>query len=142
MRRNLQYPLHRDAEGVFVDAGPLAVAAEAEELGALGFGGAATGKPLTALHRDLGGGGEGLDVVDHGRPVQVAVGGRERWADARHAMLAFQRLDQRRFLAADVSAGAQMDVDVEVETGIAENGLAQQSRLAAALQVSRSAFSR
>jgi hypothetical protein len=57
----------------------------------------------------------GLDVVDHRRLAQVAVGHRERRADARDAALALERLDQRRLLAAHVRAGAEVDLDVEVE---------------------------
>ena len=57
----------------------------------------------THLYRQRGA-AEGLDVVHGGRLLQVAVRHRERRAAARHAALAFQRLDQRRFLAADVGA--------------------------------------
>ena len=42
------------------------------------------------------------------------------------AALAFQALDQPRFLAADVGAGAAVDVDVEVEA-LAEDVLAEQA---------------
>jgi hypothetical protein len=131
----LQYPPHGDAERIFVDAGPLAVAADAQQLGAFRFSGAATGEPGPAFRRNLGGDGKSFDVVDHGRLVQIAVGGRERRTDARHAVLAFQRFDQRRFFAADVSARAEMNVDVEIKTRLTQDVLAQQTDLAPALQV-------
>jgi hypothetical protein len=69
------------------------------------------GPPGAAVQRDVRRGAEGLDVVDHvvGWP-EVAVLDRERRADARRAALAFQRFDQRRLLAADVGAGAEVDL--------------------------------
>ena len=62
---------------------------------------------------------EGLDVVDRGRLLQVAVGHGVGRPVARDAALALERLDQRRLLAADVGARAEMDLDVEVEAGLA-----------------------
>src|SRR5208337_2601409 len=56
-----------------------------------------------------------LNVVDNRRLPEIADRHREGRADARLAGLAFERLDQRRFLAADVGARAEMDLDVEVE---------------------------
>ena len=75
---------------------------------------------------------EGFDVVHHGRPAEIAGLHRERRADARRAALAFQRFDQRRFLAADIGAGAQVDGDVETEAGDAARISAEQALRAAA----------
>ena len=57
---------------------------------------------------------DGLDVVDGGRAAVDAGAGRERRLQARLALLALQALQQRRLFAADVSAGAVVDVEVEV----------------------------
>ena len=59
---------------------------------------------------------------------------RERRADARRAALAFERLDQRRLLAAHIGARADVNVDVEIETRVAQDRLAQKPRIAPALQ--------
>ena len=58
--------------------------------------------------------------------TQVATGGRKRGTDAGFAWLAFQRLDQRRFFAADVSPGTQVDLDVEIKP-FAQNVVAQRA---------------
>ena len=64
--------------------------------------------------------GEAQRVVDGGgRAVQAEVG-RERRLEARLAGLALERLEQRRLLAADVGAGADEGVQVEVDAGAAD----------------------
>ena len=61
--------------------------------------------------------GEGFGVVDGGGfPVQ-AEGRRERRLEARFALFAFEGFEQRGFLAADVGAGAEVVVQVEIKTG-------------------------
>ena len=55
-----------------------------------------------------------LDVVDRRRAAIEAHIGREWRLQPRHALLALEALEQRRLLAADIGAGAVMDVDVEV----------------------------
>lgn len=65
------------------------------------------------MRRDRRGGGEGLDVIHECRLVEEAAGDGEGRAVARDAALALERLDERRFLAADVGAGAQMNLDIE-----------------------------
>jgi len=110
----LQHLAHRDAERKLVDTGPGAVAGHRVQLGAARFGGADAGPPRAAVHHDVRHGDEGLDVVDHGRLAQVAGFDREGRADAGRAALAFERFEQRRFLAADVGPGAQVDRDVKV----------------------------
>ena len=54
-----------------------------------------------------------LDIIDGRRAAIEAHIGRERRLQPRHALLAFERFEQRRLLAADIGAGAAMDVDVE-----------------------------
>ena len=78
------------------------------------------------MHGDLGDLAQGFDVVHHGRLVHVAAGDRERRPDARLAGFAFERLDQGRLFAADVGAGTEMDLDVEIEAADAGNVLAEQ----------------
>ena len=69
---------------------------------------------------------ERLDVVDDGRAHAEPEHGREiRRLDARVGPLALERFDQAGFLAADVSAGAAMHVNVKVVTA-AENVLAEE----------------
>jgi hypothetical protein len=55
-----------------------------------------------------------LDVVHRGRAAIEARARRERRLQARLALLAFEAFEQRGFLAADIGAGAVVDVDVEI----------------------------
>ena len=60
----------------------------------------------------------GLGVVDGGgRSVETVVG-RERRLEARLARLAFQRLQQGSFLAADIGARTDKGVEIEVDAGV------------------------
>jgi hypothetical protein len=70
----------------------------------------------TRPRRDAGSSGDGdaLDVVDRGRAAVEADIGRERRLQARLALLAFEAFQQGRLFAADIGAGAVVDVDVEV----------------------------
>ena len=70
---------------------------------------------------------ERLDVVDDGRLLAVAVRHRIGRAVARNAALALEGFDQRRLLAADVGARADVDRDVEVEARLSRDGLAEQA---------------
>src|SRR6185369_15298782 len=88
--------------------------------------GADGGVPLAAVQSDQRRGGEGFDVIDDGRLVEITVCHRERWPVARRAALAFERLDERRFLAADVGAGPEVDFDIEIATGNADDVGSQQ----------------
>src|SRR5207302_644850 len=91
---------HRDLVG----AGPDDVAADADELQA-GRPRLALGlEPLGAAQQDGGGHHERLDVVDDRRLVPEAVGAGEGRLVARLGPLALDRLQQRRLLAADVTA--------------------------------------
>src|SRR5690606_17224037 len=92
--------------------GPVDAAAQREDLGAGAVLRAELPVAFRAMLEDVGHVGQRLDVVDHGRlAVQTDVR-RERRADARLAALALQRLEQRGFLAADVSTRAAVGVDL------------------------------
>src|SRR6185503_9967376 len=64
--------------------------------------------------------GEALRVVDRGRLAVEAEVGRKRRLEARLAGLALERVEERRLLAANVGAGADERVDVEVDPGAAD----------------------
>ena len=59
----------------------------------------------------------------------------KRRSHARHAALALERLDQRRFLAADVGPAAEVDLDVEVEARHAGDVAPEQAVTTAVLEV-------
>src|SRR5665648_112310 len=71
------------------------------------------GEPVRTLGKGRGRPGEGLDVVHRGGRAVQAADHRERRTVARLTAAPFQALDQRRLLAADVRARAQVDVDVD-----------------------------
>ena len=76
---------------------------------------------------------QGLDVVDHRRLAEQAGLGGEGRLVARLAAAPFQRVHQRRLLAADVGAGAAPQLDVETDA-VAEDVVAEEAALAAALE--------
>ena len=121
---------HSHPERIFVDTRASAVAGYRQHLGSSRLHRADAAIPVGSLGRHQGGGAKGLDVVQRGRALQVAVADRVRWPVARDAALAFERLDQRRFLTADIGTGTQVDFDVEVEAGMAQNVASQQASLA------------
>ena len=55
-----------------------------------------------------------FDIVDRRRAAVEAHIGRKRRLQARLALLALEAFQQRRLFAADIGAGAVMDVDVEI----------------------------
>src|SRR4051794_11383142 len=90
------------------------MAGYAIELGAGVVGPADTGKPGRAAAQDVGDLRDGFDVVDGGRAaVKTDVRG-ERRLEARLALLAFEAFEQRSFFAADIGAGAMVEIKVEV----------------------------
>ncbi len=90
------------------------VAGEAEQLGAGIVGAAERGEPGGAATQNVGDDGDGLDIVDGGRrAIEPDIGGEWR-LEARHALLAFEAFEQRRLLAADIGAGAVMQIEIEV----------------------------
>ncbi len=100
-------------------------------------------EPRGALAHDRRHGREALRVVDRRRlAVEAEIRG-ERRLEARPTRLAFERLQQRGFLAADIGAGADEHVQVEVDArpqdvlaqepgriGLRERGLEPRYRLA------------
>ena len=77
------------------------------------------GRPMPANHsaprrRMVGATAIDFDIVDGGGAAIEADIGRERRLQARLALLAFQAFEQRGFFAADIGAGAVMDIEVEI----------------------------
>ena len=106
----------RGPEFDLVDAGPLDVPGQAEELRPGRALGADARVGLPAHLEDERDVGQRLDVVDDRRLAEQTDLDRERRLVARLAALALDRLEERRFLATDVRAGATPDLDVERET--------------------------
>ena len=120
-------PAAADAAGVAVDqlaqrhphllldiAGLVHMAREAEELGAGVVGLAERGEPGRAAAEDIGHDRDQLDIVDGGwRAIEPDIG-REWRLQPRHALLAFEAFEQRRLLAANIGAGAVMQIEIEV----------------------------
>src|SRR5690606_9094318 len=67
----------------------------------------------TALGEDVRDGREREHVVDHRRAAEQALDRGQRRLGADFAALAFERVQQRGFLAADIGAGADADLAVE-----------------------------
>ena len=106
--------LQRDAHLLLDVAGLVHVAGDAEQLGAGVLRPAERREPGGAAPQDGRRDRDRLDVVDRGRAAVEADRRRERRLQARLALLAFEALEQRRLLAADIGAGAAMQVDVEI----------------------------
>ena len=102
-----------DAHRLFDVARLLDMAGDAEELGADIVRPADAGEPGRAPAQDVRRNRDRLDVVDRGRAAVEAHIGRERRLQPRLALLAFEALQQRRLLAADVGAGAVVHVEIE-----------------------------
>ena len=89
------------------------------------------GRPMPAnqaapRRRMVGATRDRLDVVHRRRAAIEAGAGRERRLQPRHALLALEAFEQRGLLAADIGAGAAMDVEIEVPARAA-GVLAQQA---------------
>src|SRR6185312_159894 len=84
-------------------------------------------EPLAAIADDPRHRGERLGVVDRGRLAVHAIARGERRLEARHALLALERLEQRRFLAADVRPVAVHVEKMKAEAA-AEDVVAEQTR--------------
>ena len=77
------------------------------------FGRAESGKPRRPAAQDRRRGGDRLHVVHRRRAaIEADIGGKRR-LQPRHALLALERLQQPGLLAADIGAGAMMDVEIE-----------------------------
>ena len=82
-------------------------------------GAADPGEPGGAALQDRRRDGDRLDIVDRRRAAVEPDRGRERRLQARLALLAFEAFEEPRLLAADVGAGAAVQVDFEVVAGAA-----------------------
>ena len=105
------------AQRNLIVAGTLDVATDRKDLGAAVVGLAGFQEGLAAIADDPGHRREGLGVVDGGGLAVQAEAGREWRLEARLALLAFQRLQQRGFFAADVGAETVVGIQVEREVG-------------------------
>ncbi len=105
--------LEGDTHFLFDIAGPVHMAGNAEELGAGVVGTAEAGEPGRAAAQDRRGDRYRFDVVDGRRRAIKTDIRRERWLQTRHPLLAFKAFEKCRFLAADISPGAMMDINVE-----------------------------
>ena len=110
---HLEHLTQGDAPLDLVDPRRGAIAGDAEQPGAFGFGRTHRRKPVGALLHDPGRRGKCLDVVDDSRLAQESVLDGERWLQPRRSPLALTRLDESGFITADVCAGARLDADVE-----------------------------
>ena len=104
----------RDAHGFFDIAGLVHMAGDAEHLGAGIVGPADAGEPFRAAPQDGRRHRDGFHIVHGGRTAIDADIGRERRLHARLALFAFQAFEQRGFFAADIGAGAVMDIEIEI----------------------------
>ena len=116
-----------DAHLLLDVAGLVDVPGDAEELGAGVVRLAEPREPGAAAAQDRRRDRDRLDVVDGRRAAVEAHIGRERRLQPRHALLALEAFEQRRLLAADIGAGAVVDVAVEREA--VDVVLADQPRL-------------
>ena len=111
--------LQRHSHFLFHRARLVDVAGNVEKLGAGVVGFAQAGEPFGAAAQDRRGNSDGFDVVDRRRAAIEADVGGEWWFQARLAFFALQAFDQGRFLAADVSPHAPVDVKIELVAGLA-----------------------
>ena len=122
----------RRTHGNFDEAGVVDLAGKSEDLCTLRGLGADLAEPLGALVDDDGNVGERFDVVDDRRTAPETLDRRERRTGLRHAAVTLDRLEKSRLFAADERAGAEAELDVEIEVA-AENLLAQKSEVAGLL---------
>ena len=104
------------------------MARDREDHRAARVGGAELREPFRPLTQDRGDRRVALCVVDGRRLTVETEGSRERRLEARLALLALERLEQRGLFTADVGAGAHERVEVEVDAA-ALYVLAEQPRL-------------
>jgi hypothetical protein len=95
------------------------VSGDAEELRALVALPSEPSEPRSTTTDDRRRDGNGLDVRDGGGATEESDVGGEGGLQPGLALLALDRLDERRLLSADVSTGSTVKVDVEVVAGTA-----------------------
>ena len=104
----------RKAHGFFNVARLHDVARDTKQLGAGIVGPADGGEPGGTPAQDVGRRRDRLHIIDRGRTaVEPDIGG-ERRLKPRLALLALEAFEQRGFLAADISAGAVMQIEIEI----------------------------
>ena len=106
--------LERDRHGFFDDARVVHVARDGKDLGTSVVLAAKAREPCCTPAQDRWNDGNRLDIV-HGRRAAIeARARRERRLHAGHALFALKAFQQRGFLAANVCAGAVVQVNVEI----------------------------
>src|SRR5207245_1340401 len=108
-------------------AGPRDMPGHGENLGAAVVRPPERKERVRAVIDDPGHGGKGLGVVDRRRLAVEAEARGKRRLEARQALLAFEGLEQRGLLAADVGAVTVVVVEFERKSA-AEDVLADESR--------------
>ena len=108
--------LQRNAHLFFDVAGLIHVAGDAIDLRADIVRTADAREPIRPTAQDRRRNRDRFHIVDRGRTAIDADIRRKRRLQARLAFLAFEAFEQRRLFAADVSAGAMMDVEIEIPT--------------------------
>src|SRR5262249_36250214 len=103
----------RDAKGALDQSTALDVAGELDRHRAARAPHAVVSVVVRTLGKDDRHARERDEVVDHGRLREQAGDGRERWLGTYLSALAFEALQQRRLLAADISARAEPRLHVE-----------------------------
>ncbi len=106
------------AERVFVQAGPITVAADRVDFCTGRFGRANAGPARSAVCGYVDDRADGLNIGHNGRLAAIALFNGEGRSDSRGAALALERFDQRRVFAADVSAGANVNTDIEIKAWV------------------------
>ena len=101
------------AEGKFIIARFLHVAAEAEDLGAGALVCSEGAKPIRALLDDERYIGQRFHIVDHGGLTIKTKGGRKGRAQTRLAQLALQRFEHGGFFATNISTRTQVSVNAQ-----------------------------
>src|SRR5580692_1947842 len=110
---------HRDAHRLLDIARLLDMAGNAEDLGA-GVARSADGcEPFCPALQDRRRSGDRLDIVDRRRASIKPDSRRKRRLEARLALFAFEALQEPGLLAADIGAGAAVQIDVVIVAGAA-----------------------
>ena len=120
----------RDAHRHLYQAGVADPPAQGEDLGAGGVADAEVAEPFGPVAQDAGDVGQGLDVVEHGGHAVQTGDRRVRRPRPGHPPSAFDAGQDGRLFAADESAGALLDGDVEVGEAAQDVGPKEPGRAA------------
>src|SRR6266852_2096073 len=106
---------HGRAHGHFEYSGASHVATDADKFQTAGVAGALRGKPIDTARENLRHVDESLNVIEHrGLLPETGLHGKRRLV-ARFGSMPLNRLHQRGFLAADVAARADEDLEFEIK---------------------------